>query len=145
MAQAKMNDTVLLHYTGSLTDGSVFDSSVNREPFEFTIGHGMVIPGLEKGILGMNEGESKTLNIPAEEAYGPHREDLLTVIERSQMPANLDLKIGMVLQARAPDGGATNVIVQDMNDENVTLDFNHPLVGKELVFEVNLVKISPAI
>jgi FKBP-type peptidyl-prolyl cis-trans isomerase 2 len=104
----------------------------------------MVIPGLENGIVGMNEGESKTLNIPAEEAYGICREDLLTVIGRSQMPANIDLKVGMILQARTPDGGATNVIVHDMDDENVTLDFNHPLSGKELIFEVNLIKISPA-
>ena len=105
MAQAKMEDTVVLHYTGSFTDGEIFDSSVDREPFEFTIGQGMVISGLEKGIVGMNEGESRTLNIPAEEAYGLRREDLLAVIGRSQIPANIDLKIGMVLQARAPDGG----------------------------------------
>jgi peptidylprolyl isomerase len=145
MAPAKTNDTVVLHYTGSFTDGSVFDSSVDREPFEFIIGQGMVIPGLENGVVGMNEGESKTLNISAEEAYGLRREDLLTVIERSQMPANIDLKIGMVLQARGPDGGATSVIVRDMDGENVTLDFNHPLAGKELIFEVNLIKVSPAI
>ena len=142
MAQAKMNDTVVLHYTGSFTDGSIFDSSMDREPFEFTIGQGMVIPGLENGIVGMNEGESKTLSIPAEEAYGIHREDLLTVIQRSQMPANIDLKTGKVLQARAPDGGVTSVMVRDVDDENVTLDFNHPLAGKELIFEVNLVKVA---
>lgn len=140
-----MNDTVALHYTGSFTDGAVFDSSMDREPFEFTIGQGAVISGLENGIVGMNEGESKTLTIPAEEAYGLHTEDLLTVIGRSKMPANIVLKIGMVLQTRSPDGGATNVIVRDINDENVTLDFNHPLAGKELIFEVNLVKISPAL
>jgi peptidylprolyl isomerase len=144
VAQAKMNDKVTLHYTGSFTDGAVFDSSVDREPFEFTIGQGTVIPGLENGIVGMNEGESRTLNIAAEEAYGLHREDLLAIIGRSQMPANIDLKIGMILQARAPDGGIANVIVREMNGENVTLDFNHPLAGKELIFEVNLIKVSPA-
>jgi FKBP-type peptidyl-prolyl cis-trans isomerase 2 len=144
MAQAKMNDTVVLHYTGSFTDGEIFDSSLDREPFEFTIGQGMVISGLEKGIVGMNEGELRTLNIPAEEAYGLRREDLLAIIGRSQMPANIDLKIGIVLQARAPDGGVTSVMVRDVDDENVTLDFNHPLAGKELIFEVNLIKISPA-
>ena len=143
MASAKMSDTVVLHYTGSFTDGEIFDSSLDREPFEFTIGQGMVISGLEKGIVGMNEGELRTLNIPAEEAYGLRREDLLAVIGRSQMPANIDLKIGIVLQARAPDGGVTSVMVRDVNDENVTLDFNHPLAGKELIFEVNLIKISP--
>jgi peptidylprolyl isomerase len=144
MAQAKMNDTVVLHYTGSFTDGEIFDSSLDREPFEFTIGQGMVISGLEKGIVGMNEGELRKLNIPAEEAYGLRREDLLAIIGRSQMPANIDLKIGIVLQARAPDGGVTSVMVRDVDDENVTLDFNHPLAGKELIFEVNLIKISPA-
>jgi peptidylprolyl isomerase len=144
MAPAKMNDTVVLHYTGSFTDGEIFDSSLDREPFEFTIGQGMVISGLDKGIVGMSEGELRTLNIPAEEAYGLRREDLLAVIGRSQMPANIDLKIGIVLQARAPDGGVTSVMVRDVNDENVTLDFNHPLAGKELIFEVNLIKISPS-
>jgi peptidylprolyl isomerase len=142
MAQAKMEDTVVLHYTGSFRDGEIFDSSLDREPFEFTIGQGMVISGLEKGIVGMNEGESRTLNIPAEEAYGPRREDLLAVIGRSQMPANIDLKTGIVLQARAPDGGMTSVMVRDVDDENVTLDFNHPLAGKELVFEVKLIKVA---
>ena len=140
-----MEDTVVLHYTGSFTDGEVFDSSLDREPFEFTIGQGMVISGLERGIVGMNEGESRTLNIPAEEAYGLRREDLLAVIGRSQIPANIDLKIGIVLQARAPDGVMTSVMVRDVNDENVTLDFNHPLTDKELIFAVNLIKISPAL
>jgi peptidylprolyl isomerase len=142
MAQAKMNDTVVLHYTGSFTDGEVFDSSLDREPFEFTIGQGMVISGLEKGIAGMSEGESRTLKIAAEDAYGLRREDLLAVIGRSQMPANIDLKTGIVLQARAPDGGVTSVMVRDVDDENVTLDFNHPLAGKELVFEVKLIKVA---
>jgi len=145
VAQVKMNDRVALHYTGSFTDGAVFDSSIDQEPFEFTVGQGMVISGLENGIFGMREGESKTLHIPAEEAYGLHTQDLLTVIERSKMPANIDLKIGMTLHARSPDGGAANVIVRDVNDENVTLDFNHPLAGKELIFEVKLIKISPAL
>jgi peptidylprolyl isomerase len=140
-----MNDRVALHYTGSFTDGAVFDSSIDHEPFEFTVGQGMVISGLENGIFGMSEGESKTLHIRAEEAYGLHTQDLLTVIERSKMPANIDLKTGMTLQARSPDGGVTNVIVRDVNDENVTLDFNHPLAGKELIFEVKLIKISPAL
>jgi peptidylprolyl isomerase len=143
MAQAKMNDNVVLHYTGSFTDGEIFDSSLDREPFEFTIGQGMVISGLENGIVGMNEGDSRTLNIPAEEAYGLRREDLLAVIGRSQIPANIDLKIGIALQARAPDGGITSVMVRAVDDENVTLDFNHPLAGKELIFAVKLVKISP--
>jgi len=133
----------MLHYTGSFTDGTVFDSSSDQEPLEFTIGQHMVIPGFENGVVGMEEGDSKKFNIPAEEAYGLHREDLLTVIGRSQMPADIDLKIGMVLQVRTPEGEIAHVIVQDMDNEKVTLDFNHPLAGKDLIFEVKLVKISP--
>lgn len=133
----------MLHYTGSFTDGMVFDSSSDREPLEFTIGQHMVIPGFENGVVGMEEGDSKKFNIPAEEAYGLHREDLLTVIGRSQMPADIDLKIGTVLQVRTPEGEIAHVIVQDMDNEKVTLDFNHPLAGKDLIFEVKLVKISP--
>ncbi len=133
----------MLHYTGSFTDGTVFDSSSDQEPLEFTIGQHMVIPGFENGVVGMEVGDSKKFNIPAEEAYGLHREDLLTVIGRSQMPADIDLKIGMVLQVRTPEGEIAHVIVQDMDNEKVTLDFNHPLAGKDLIFEVKLVKISP--
>jgi peptidylprolyl isomerase len=142
MAQAKMNDTVTVHYTGSFTDGVVFDSSADREPFEFTIGQGMVIPGFENGIIGMQEGDSKKINIPAEDAYGPHREDLLTTIERSHIPASIDLQIGMVLQMRSPDGGTANVSIREINQEDVVLDLNHPMAGKELIFEVNLIKVT---
>jgi peptidylprolyl isomerase len=144
MPQAKMDDTVAVHYTGSFTDGAVFDSSTDREPLEFTIGQHSVIPGFENGIVGMKEGDTKRLNIPAEEAYGVIREDLLTIIERSQIPANIDLHLDMVLQARSPDGGTTNVTVRDIDDKNVTLDFNHPLADKELIFEVKLIKIATA-
>jgi peptidylprolyl isomerase len=142
MAQAKMNDTVIVHYTGSFTDGEVFDSSIDREPLEFNIGQGMVIPGFENGIIGMQEGDSKKITIPAEDAYGLHREDLLTTIERSQIPASIDLQIGMILQMRSPDGGTTNVSIRDINQESVILDLNHPMAGKELIFEVNLVKVA---
>ena len=144
MAQAKMNDTVAVHYTGSLADGTVFDSSQGREPLEFTIGQGMVIPGFENGILGMCEGDKKQISIGVDEGYGPHREDLLTVIDRKQVPAHMELQPGMNLQVRAPDGGITNVVVSALDDEKVTLDLNHPLAGKDLVFEIQLVKINEA-
>jgi len=143
MAQAKIKDTVFVHYTGSFTDGTVFDSSTDREPLEFTIGQSMVIPGFENGVVGMSEGESRVINIPAEEGYGLHREDLLAVVERSQIPTGLNLEVGRTLQARSPEGGVTNVVIRAMSDENVTLDFNHPLAGKDLVFKVQLVKINP--
>jgi len=143
MAQAKIKDTVFVHYTGSFTDGTVFDSSTDREPLEFTIGQSMVIPGFENGVVGMSEGESRVINIPAEEGYGLHREDLLAVVERSQIPTGLNLEVGRTLQARSPEGGVTNVVIRAMSDKTVTLDFNHPLAGKDLVFKVQLVKINP--
>src|SRR5512145_2356189 len=107
MTQAKIDDTVFVHYTGSFTDGTVFDSSADREPLEFAIGQGSVIPGFENGIVGMSEGESKILNIPAREAYGLQREDLLAIVGRAQMPPGVDLQTGMTLQARSPDGVVT--------------------------------------
>lgn len=144
MLQAKMNDRVRVHYSGTFGDGSVFDSSLEREPFEFVIGQGMVIPGFENGVIGMNVGETKKVSIASEDAYGPYREDLVGIIDRSRIPENIELEIGMVLQMRSPDGGITNVTVKDISDEGVTLDLNHPLAGKDLVFEIKLMEVLEA-
>ena len=141
MATAKSNDTVKVHYTGSLTDGTVFDSSADREPFEFTIGQGMVIPGFENAIIGMNEGDAKTVSIPAEEAYGPYQDELVAVVARSQVPPELEIEIGTILQVRSPEGGINRVMVKEITEENVTLDLNHPLAGQNLTFELKLVQI----
>ncbi len=143
MAQVTVNDTVTVRYTGSFMHRTVFDFSTDREPFEFTVGQGMVIPRFENGIIGMNEGDSKEINITAKEAYGPHRNDLIAVIERSRIPAGVDLQVGMKLQIPPHDGGIINVIIRDMSDENVALDLNHPHAGKELISEIKLIKISP--
>ena len=144
MTEAKENDKVKVHYKGSLQDGSVFDSSENRQPLEFTIGQGMVIPGFEKGVVGMCEGDTKVISIEAEDAYGAYREDLVGVVDKSRIPDDIDLKIGTVLQVRSPEGGVTNVVVSAITDNDVTLDMNHPLAGKELLFEVTLVEIQKA-
>ncbi len=144
MTEAKENDRVKVHYKGSLQDGTVFDSSENRQPLEFTIGQGMVIPGFEKGVVGMCEGDTKVISIEAEDAYGAYREDLIGVVDKSRIPDDIDLKIGMVLQVRSPEGGVTNVVVSAITDNDVTLDMNHPLAGKELLFEVTLVEIQKA-
>lgn len=141
MLQAKMNDKVRVHYSGTLADGSVFDSSLEREPFEFTIGQGMVIPGFENGIIGMHVGDTKTISIASEDAYGPYREELVGIIDMSRMPEDIKLEIGMVLQMHSPDGGITNVTVKDISDEGVTLDLNHPLAGKDLIFEIKLMEV----
>jgi peptidylprolyl isomerase len=142
MAQAKQGDKVKVHYTGSLADGQVFDSSVEREPFEFVIGKGMVIPGFENGIIGMKEGETKNISIPAENGYGPYRNDLVGIVDRSKLPPQIDLKVGMMLQLRAPDGNAMSVMIKEIVEDRVTLDLNHPLAGKDLIFEVKALEIS---
>lgn len=142
MTEAKVNDTVKVHYTGHLYDGTVFDSSFNREPLEFTIGQKMVIPGFEKEVIGMTVGDTKTVSIASADAYGPYLEDLVGSIKRTQIPPNIDLQVGDVLQMHTPDGGHMSVLVKALTDETVTLDANHPLAGKDLAFEINLLEIT---
>ena len=142
MAQAKNGDTVAVHYTGKLVDGSVFDSSIDRDPLEFTIGEGQVIPGFEEAVLDMGLNETKTVTIPANKAYGPYHEDLVTVADRDQLPADLKPEIGQQLQGRQPDGQVVVVTVIGVSESNVTLDANHPLAGKDLTFEIQLVAIK---
>ena len=142
MTEAKVNDTVKVHYTCHLCDGTVFDSSFNREPLEFTIGQKMVIPGFEKEVIGMTVGDTKTVSIASADAYGPYLEDLVGSIKRTQIPPNIDLQVGDVLQMRTPDGGHMSVLVKALTDETVTLDANHPLAGKDLAFEINLLEIT---
>ncbi|NOX20647.1 MAG: peptidylprolyl isomerase [Nitrospirae bacterium] len=141
MAQAKTGDKVRVHYSGFLEDGTVFDSSLDRDPLEFTLGEGMVIKGFEDAVLGMSVGETKTISISSDEAYGPYREDLVAVVERSMVPPDIDPKVGLVLQLRTPDGSITDVVVTEVNDNTITLDANHPLAGKDLIFEIKLVEI----
>jgi len=142
MAEVKANDTVKVHYTGRLSDGTVFDSSLSREPLEFTIGQKMVIPGFEKGMIGMTVGETRTVAIASQDAYGPYLEDLVGSIKRTQIPPNIDLQVGGILQMQTPDGGTMLVVVKALTDEAVTLDANHPLAGKDLAFEINLLEIA---
>ncbi len=142
MAEVKANDTVRVHYTGRLSDGTVFDSSLNREPLEFTIGQKMVIPGFEEGVVGMTVGETKTVSIESRDAYGPYLEDLIGSIRRTQIPPNIDLQVGAILQMQTADGGSMLVVVKALTEETVTLDANHPLAGKDLAFEINLLEIA---
>jgi len=142
VAEVKANDTVKVHYTGRLSDGTVFDSSLSREPLEFTIGQKMVIPGFEEGMIGMTVGETRTVSIASQDAYGPYLEDLVGSIKRTQIPPNIDLQVGGILQMQTPDGGTMLVVVKALTDEAVTLDANHPLAGKDLAFEINLLEIA---
>jgi peptidylprolyl isomerase len=142
MAEAKNGDTVKVHYTGRLNDGTVFDSSADREPLEFTIGEGQLIQDFEEAVIGMNPGESKTVEIPSDNAYGPHREEMLMVVERSKFPEGLEPRIDQQLQVRHPNGQESVVKVVDISDTSVTLDANHPLAGEDLTFEIQLTEIA---
>ncbi len=141
MAQAKSGDKVAVHYTGKLEDGSVFDSSTGREPIEFVIGTGSVVPGFEEAVVGMEPGESKSAAIPPEKAYGEAREELVMTVKREEVPPDVDLSVGQRLALRAPDNRQIPVMVSELNDSEVTLDANHPLAGKDLTFDIELVAI----
>ena len=141
--RAKANDRVKVHYKGSLRDGTIFDSSLEKEPFVFIIGKGAVIPGFEKNIVGMKAGDKKTVTVQPEDAYGLHREDLCTLIARSRIPENIRLRPGMKLDVQSSRGASTRALVLDVTEAHVALDLNHPLAGKELVFDLELIEILP--
>lgn len=144
MAQAEQGDTVKVHYTGSLDDGTVFDSSEGQEPLEFTLGDGEVISGFEAGVMGMNVGEEKTITIPAEQAYGTPRDELFAKVPREDFPAEIHPAPGMQLQMRLATGQAVPVLVQEVTAEHVLLDANHPLAGLDLTFKLQLVDVTKA-
>lgn len=142
MAQAKEGDLVKVHYTGKLEDGTEFDSSTEGEPLEFTIGKGEVIPGFEVAVSGMSPGESKAVNVPPEQAYGQHKEEMVAVLERKDIPADIELAVGNQLEVSQENGDSFLVLVTDLSETTVTLDANHPLAGKSLVFEINLLEVA---
>lgn len=142
MTQAKSGDTVRIHYTGTLDDGTEFDSSSGRDPLQFTIGSGQVIPGFDKAVEGMAVGDSKSVNIPAEDAYGPRRDNMVQDVPRTALPEDLDPVEGMALQAKGQDGNVINLTVTSVEDDSITVDANHPLAGKDLNFDIELVDIA---
>ena len=142
MTQAKAGDTVHFHYTGTLTDGSVFDTSEGREPLAFTLGSGQIIPGLDAAIDGMAVGEARTVTIPSDQAYGPYDSSARQSIPRDQIPPHIPLEAGTMLQMQAPDGQAVPVTVAEVDDRQVVLDANHPLAGQDLTFAVEIVAIA---
>ncbi len=141
MSQVKAGDTVRIHYTGTLSDGTVFDSSVGREPLQFTVGSGEIIPGLDAALPGMDVGDEKTVTVPAEQAYGPHDPTARQEVPRAQVPADIPLDLGTRLQLSTPDGQALPVTVAEVTEEVVVLDANHPLAGKDLTFSVEMLEI----
>lgn len=144
MQQVKTGDQVKVHYTGKLTSGEQFDSSMGREPLEFTVGAGQMIKGFDAALPGMEIGQKKTINIAAEDAYGPRAEEMVIQFPMEQVPAEMkpQLQIGMQLTLSSADGRPFQVVVVDMNDQVVVLDANHFLAGKDLIFDIELVAIG---
>ena len=142
MGQAKPGDTVKVHYTGKLDDGTVFDTSAEREPLEFTVGEGQVIPGFESAVVGMNTGDTKTTKIPSDEAYGPHRTEMVITVERTMFPEDMDPQVDQQVQIRQSNGQAFVATITDVSEQDVTLDANHPLAGQDLTFDIQLVEIQ---
>jgi peptidylprolyl isomerase len=141
MTQAKNNDSVKVHYTGKLKDGTVFDSSQDRNPLQFQLGQGQIIPGFEQAVMGMSPGESKTVNIPSNQAYGPRLEELIQEVPRQQLPTDMEFQVGQRLQLGQEKEQPMIVEVTEVTDASITLDANHPLAGKELIFDIELLEI----
>ncbi len=141
-APAKQGDTVKVHYTGTLEDGTVFDSSREREPLEFTIGGGQLIPGFEQTIIGMTPGESRNTRILAADAYGTYREDLVLEVDRDRFPPDMQPEVGLQLEVRRPDGLTQTFMITGTSETSVTLDANHPLAGEDLIFDIELMQIA---
>ena len=144
MTQVKTGDTVHIHYTGTLNDGTTFDSSEGREPLTFEVGSGQIIPGLDSAIPGMTVGDKKTVNVACDDAYGQMNPAMRQDVPRADIPAEIPLEVGSRLQMQTQDGQVISVTVAAVEEESVTLDANHPLAGEDLTFNIELVKIGEA-
>jgi FKBP-type peptidyl-prolyl cis-trans isomerase 2 len=142
VGSVKEGDEVKVHYSGKFEDGTVFDSSKDKKPFQFTVGGGKVIPGFEKGVIGMETGTSKTITVPPEEGYGPVRNELIIKVKKTEIPEHIDPSEGKQLQMKNKSGQPVNLVVSKVSDDTVTLDANHPLAGKTLVFDIEVVEIG---
>ncbi|ALJ04538.1 peptidylprolyl isomerase [Pseudalgibacter alginicilyticus] len=142
MSQVKENDTVRVHYTGKLSNGQIFDSSLEREPLEVTLGQGMLIPGFEKGIVEMKVNEKKTINIPVAEAYGEAQKELFYEVKKEQLPQDMAPEVGMGLASKNPDGTEVQFRVAEVHDDFIIVDANHPLAGQDLTFDLELIEIK---
>jgi peptidylprolyl isomerase/FKBP-type peptidyl-prolyl cis-trans isomerase SlpA len=142
VGQAKEGDEVQVHYTGKLEDGTVFDTSQDGDPLSFTIGENRVIPGFESAVVGMEPGDTKTTEIEPEQAYGEHRDDMVMELDRDQIPENVEPDVGQQLQLRLENGQTVPVLITALGEETVTIDANHPLAGRTLIFEIELIDVS---
>ena len=141
MAKAKIGDKVKVHFTGSLEDGTIFGSTLNEEPFEFTIGEKNMLPGFESAVIGMQNGDTKTITLPPEDAYGAYKKELVHFMERSSFPQQINLEIGKRLRVRVQDGKYTIVTIKEFTEDHIVIDENDPLAGKTLIFKIELVEI----
>jgi len=142
MEKVKDNDKVSVHYTGTLQDGEVFDSSKDREPLSFTVGEGQMIPGFENAVKGMALNEKKSVTISPDDAYGEQRPEMVQKISKTQLPPDLNPQVGQQLASQLPSGEQIIVTVKEITEEDITIDANHPLAGKELTFEIEVVEIN---
>ena len=142
MSKAKSGDTVRIHYTGTLADGTEFDSSRGREPLEFALGSGQVIPGFDSAVEGMSVGDEKSVTIEPDQAYGARHEQLIQEVPKSALPEDLEATVGMQLQSQAPDGQVMLFVIAAVGDDTITVDGNHPLAGQALNFDIELVEIA---
>ena len=141
MTKAKTGDRVKVHFEGYLVDGTVFGSTLDDEPFEFTIGEKNMLPGFENAVIGMQKGDTKTITLPPEEAYGHPKKELVSVMERSGFPKEINLEIGKRLRVRTKDGIYTMVTIKEFTEDRIVLDENDPLAGKTLTFRIELVEV----
>jgi len=141
MLIAKDGDTVKVHYTGRLEDGTIFDSSQGREPLEFTLGDGMVIEGFDTGVVGMSVGQKKTIVVPPEQGYGEYEPAYVRELPRDEINIGVEPQVGMQLELRTPVGESIPIVITEVTEETVTLDANHPLAGETLYFEVELLEV----
>lgn len=141
--QAKKGDTIKVHYHGTLSDGTVFDSSLQREPLEFEVGSGMVIPGFDNGVMGMQVGDKKQVHIPCLEAYGEANAEMIIEFEKDKLPADMPIELGMQLAMSNGAGGQIPVVITEIKETSIVLDANHPLAGKDLIFDLEMMEITP--
>ena len=143
MSHLRSGDTVKVHYTARLDDGRVFDSSKERDPLQLTIGEGKPFPGFDEALTEMEPGEERTVTVPADRGFGPHRPELVLAVDRTKFPNHIQPQVGQQLQVRHEEGEVSVVTVADVSDEQVTLDANHPLAGRDLTLELQLVEVGP--
>ena len=141
MNQVIVNSKVKVHYTGKLANGEVFDTSDGKEPIEFTLGQGQLIPGFEKGLIDMKLNEKKTINMTKDDAYGEVNETLIQEVKKTDLPQDMEPKVGMGLVSKSPDGQEINLMVVEVKEETIVIDGNHPLAGRDLIFDLEVVEI----